>query len=53
MLGDLGPLTHVVLLRGEGTDAHPGGVGLDHAIHPAHIPGRHAQPGADSAHRAV
>lgn len=45
--------THIFLLCWESTDAHPGGVGLDDAIHSANVWRRHAKTSAHSAHSAV
>lgn len=45
--------THIILLGGEGAHAHAGGVGFDHAVHPAHVRGRHAQAGAHAPDGAV
>lgn len=44
---------YIVLLGGEGPDAHTRGVSLDHAVHLAHVLGGHAQARAHSAHGAV
>lgn len=45
--------THVVLLCGEGADAHPGGVRLHDAVDSADVRGGDAQAGAHSSHGAV
>lgn len=44
---------YVALLGGEGSDAHPGGVGLDDAVDLAHVAGGHSQTCTHAAHRAV
>lgn len=45
--------THIVLLRGEGAHADPGGVRLHHAVHSAHVRRGDAEAGAHPSHGAV
>lgn len=45
--------THIILLCWESTNAHPGGVRFDDAVHSANVRWRHAKACAHSSHSAV